>query len=107
MRLNSRPSRESCLRKGPLRKFGKDVRFGAFISVILAGVFATPVLGFGQQANSSDDPAVSSSGSDAVLQDSPQAAQASQPQPNPSQSNPDPRLPQTKRILGIVPNFRA
>ena len=65
-----------------------------------ACLLALPALVFAQQASDSSNAL-------AALPDPPQAGQSSSSQTSSSQTNSDERLPQTKRILGIVPNFRA
>jgi hypothetical protein len=126
MRPNSHSPGESCLRISRFRKlFGTDVRIPAFASANLTRRLCVPVLGvcllalpaLGLAQQFSDSGSAPTGSALSALPDTPDAAQSSgsqsgapqssSSQPSPAQTNADQRLPQTKRILGIVPNFRA
>jgi hypothetical protein len=71
-----------------------------FLSVLLAGMFTALV------AAQSDHPA--STGSSSALPDAPSPAQQSQTAPaNPASVPQSQEGQQTRRILGIIPNFRS
>ncbi len=99
------PEESSALCDGRVRRksfkggFRAKVSFVA-VSFLMVGCFvASPAEGFTQQAASQPQSASSSS---ATALDAPSPVQ-----PKPKRADDEERLPQTKRILGIIPNFRA
>ena len=89
------PNRNLCLAFRPSRTLRKYLGFAALLSLLPGGLSATA-----QSASDSAQP----QSAPATLPDSPK------PQPDPpavSPSAPVTAKPQTKRILGIIPNFRA
>jgi hypothetical protein len=72
----------------------------AHLILTLVGVLSLSSAGLAQQASSAHG-----TNSSAALPDAPQSAQS--PAQKASDPNIEERLPQTKRILGIIPNFRS
>ncbi|HUD56741.1 MAG TPA: hypothetical protein VMR02_16040 [Terracidiphilus sp.] len=72
----------------------------AHLILTVIGVLSLSSAGLAQQASSANG-----TNSSAALPDAPQSAQS--PAQKASDPNVEERLPQTKRILGIIPNFRS
>jgi hypothetical protein len=108
MTLNSWSPLESSARRGVLctqRSLAAWLLRTAGLFLFLACLLTWSPAGFAQQTSN-----LEASSSTSALPDAPQGAQTSASQsvqPSGQKAIDDERLPQTKRILGIIPNFRS
>ena len=80
--------------------YGEQSRYGLMLgSVLILCLLAASVSSAGQAQQTAP---TGSGDSGTALPDAPQASR-----PSPAQARIDARLPQTKRILGLIPNFRS